>query len=119
MSPDSKQILLYGLDPTLLTVRHTLLAQQNISSLIAGSATQFDNLVWKETFSLVVLCHTLPLAEIARAQGLATARTPPVPYLSLVSAITSQLPAGRTVNTSNGPQSFLLAVAGQVASVAP
>jgi hypothetical protein len=79
-------ILLAGQDMSLLATRAAVLAE--LGAIVKSGACRFiDQLLREERIDLLVLCHTLPLAE--RESLIATARetSPAAEILQLVSTV--------------------------------
>jgi hypothetical protein len=63
--PDSRRILTYGLDETLLQTRRLLLEQAGYTVDAASTPESFQSYMAgaKTAYSLLILCHTIAIPE--------------------------------------------------------
>jgi len=94
-------ILIYGTDFHLLESRHWLLEAQGYRVLTARSLAEFPPS--SVSVALLLVCHTVPLADRDRAFEILSHRWPTAHKLSLVSIGSACRPAEECFNTMEGP----------------
>ena len=83
-SPESKPRLLYvEYDPIIAGMRHAILVAAGYMVGVVLSAQQALNVVGSEAFDLVILSHTIPLAELNQIAIHVRARRSNLPILMI------------------------------------
>jgi hypothetical protein len=109
---DSISILQLGLDSSLLETRQLLLESRGYRTASFTKLSEVDRIDPKARIKLLILCDSLPLAELDSAIAFTTAKWPLLKVLVLV-AFYGELPAAKTcvvLETVRGPQTFLSTV---------
>ena len=106
------QILMYGLDPQLLTTRAWVFQASGFQVTLLTTFNDPAPLLARGQTDLLVLCHTLPVPECQAAQRLAEAQAPPVRCLVLDAGDLScpLTPGTESVRIAAGPGNLLSTV---------